>query len=283
MSGSAGTSGTSGTSPSGLNANIVAEDNAGIGIITGMTGDTLYTIYNTALNPTLATPAAVGGITAGTTVSELSGKTIVEIVDELLFPTELPAYAIPTITMTGVATQTLEVGSTFSSNLTAYGIKNDAGPFTQLRILRNGLIILSDNTLTSSLEADVPSEFGYADPNNPNFRYTISPTPYSESYVIPIPSGTTTSRITTYWVDGNYNAGLARQDNKGNIDTTPPAVRSINAPQAASTNFTSASSIITGIYPYFYGTSNTLPTAASIATAISGGTATKVVALLPVH
>jgi hypothetical protein len=48
------------------------------------------------------------------------------------------------------------------------------------------------------------------------------------------------------------------------------------APQGAGTNFETSTYTITGIYPYFYGTSPTIPTAETIANAISGGTATKV-------
>jgi hypothetical protein len=82
---------------------------------------------------------------------------------------------------------------------------------------------------------------------------------------------------TTYQGDGNYNAGVAKQDNKGNYDVRTPAVRSTAAPQAASNNYGTTTYTITSIYPYFYGNSDTLPDVDMIASAISGGTATKVV------
>jgi hypothetical protein len=50
--------------------------NTGLGIVSG---NTLFTIYNTLLSPTLAMPTAVGGIPAGTTVSSLSGDTFVSL------------------------------------------------------------------------------------------------------------------------------------------------------------------------------------------------------------
>lgn len=248
--------------------------NTGLGINSGE----LYTIYNTLLDPSLTMASTIGGLTAGTSVSSLTGRTLVQLFDDLLFPTVLPTYTIPTILLTGVANQTLEVGSTFSSNLSSYGIKNDAGAYTQLRLLRNGSPLSTFTSLTITSESNVPNQFGYTNPNNPNYRYTISPTPYSESYIIPSPVGSNTSTSSTYQADGNYGAGLAKSNNKGTTDTRTPAVRSTNAPQAASSNFGSTTYTLTGIYPYFWGTSPTLPTASSIAAAIVGGTANKVLA-----
>jgi len=234
------------------------------------TGATLYTIYNTTLSSGLQVPTDIGGIEAGTTVASLSGKSIVELFDELLFPTLQPTYTIPEITIDGVSNQTLEVGSTYTPSIDLYGIKNDAGSYTQLRILRNGSPILTDTTLTESAATAIADQFGFVDPNNPNHTYTISPTPYSESYVIPLGS-------TLYKGDGNYSAGLAKNNSKGVSDARTPAVRDVDAPQAAGTNFETSTYTITGIHPYFWGTSNTLPTTADIASAISGGTANKVV------
>jgi len=230
-----------------------------------LTGKTLYTIYNTTLDPTLATPEAVGGIPAGTTVADLTGKTFVSFVDELLFPIVLPTYTIPTITISGISSGTREVGSVVSESINLYGDKNDANPYTQLRVLRNGSLLSGFTSLTQSSITDISSQFGYTDPNNPNYRYTI-PTPYPETYTLP--SSPTT---TTYSGDGNYGAGSAKQDNKGTFDVRTPTVRSLNAPQAASNNFNTSPRTIISIFPYFYGTSATLPTAVSVAAQIQAG------------
>lgn len=275
IDGTSGTSGTGGTSgTSGAGAELSVADNTGLGIISGFTGDTIYTIYNTTLDSSLAMPTAVGGITIGTTVSQLTGKTIVQLFNDLLFPTVEPTYTVPTITMTGLSNQTLEAGSTFAPNISLYGNKNDAGPFTQLRILRNSSPIstYTGAGLTQSSITDISPLFGYTDPNNPNYRYTINPTPYSESYVLP--SGA--SATTTYYGDGNYNSGLVKKDNKGNDDTSAYAVRLTTAPQLSGNTFATGTYVITSIFPYFYGTSVTLPDVNSIASAISGGTATAV-------
>lgn len=247
--------------------------NTGLGIVSG---ETLYTTYNTLLSPTLEMPTAVGGIPSGTTVSSLIGDTFVSLFDDLLFPTVLPTYTIPTISIGGVSNTLAEVGSTISLSLTATGVKNDAGRFTELRLLRDGNPIFTDVTLTSGFTTDIPSQFGYTDPNNPNISYTISPTPYSEVYTLPAPTGLNTTTSTLYKADGNYFTGLAKQNNKGATDVRASQVRSVNAPQSASTNYDSTTFTYNNIYPFFWGVSTTQPTTSGIAALISGGSSNKV-------
>jgi hypothetical protein len=249
--------------------------NTGLGVLSG---NTLFTTYNTLLSPSLAMPYAVGGIPAGTTVTELSGDTFVSLFNDLLFPTVQPTYTIPTISLGGVSNTLAEVGSTISLSLTATGVKNDAGQYTQLRILRDSVAQFTDTTLTSGSTTNIPDQFGYPDPNNPNASYTISPTPYSEVYTLPAPTGLNTSTSTLYKADGDYLSGSTKQDSKGNYDVRSAQVRSSNAPQAASNNFNSTTFTYTNIYPYFWGISSTAPTASGVASLISSGAANKVLA-----
>jgi hypothetical protein len=252
------------------NVGITISANTGL----GRTGNSIYSLYNTALDGTLTMDETIGGLPAGTAVSSLTGRTLVQLFDDILFPVANPTYTIPTITMTGPSTQTVEVGLTYSRTISVFGIKNDAGAFSQLRVFRNGSSLFTDTTFTVSSEPNVPNQFTYPNPNNPNFRYTITPS-YSESYIIPAPV-VGNSSTTTYNGDGNYASGSSKNNNKGFVDTRPSAVRSVNAPQAASSNFQSTIFTVTGIYPYFWGKSDTLPTAQSIADTISAGTANKV-------
>lgn len=259
------------TSGSGL---ISVSANTGLGIVSG---NTLFTTYNTLLDSSLSMPSTVGGIPAGTTVTDLSGDTFVSLFNDLLFPTVQPTYTIPTISIGGVSNTTAEVGSTISLSLTATGVKNDAGQYTQLRLLRDtSTVLFTDTTLTSGSTTDIPAQFGYTDPNNPNASYTLSPTPYSEIYTLPAPTGLNTSTSTTYKSDGDYDSGLAKLNNKGGTDVRTPQVRSSNAPQLSATSFNSTTFTYTNIYPYFYGTSSSQPTASGIASLIAGGTTTKV-------
>jgi hypothetical protein len=252
------------------NVGITVSANTGL----GRNGNSLFSLYNTTLDGTLTMDTTIGGLSAGTAVSSLTGKTLVQLFDDILFPIANPTYTIPTIAMTGPSTQTVEVGSTYSRTISVFGIKNDAGIFSQLRVLRNGSSLFTDTTFTVSAEPNVPNQFTYPNPNSPNFRYTITPS-YSESYIIPAPV-VGNSSTTTYNGDGNYVSGSSKNNNKGFVDTRTPAVRSVNAPQAASNNFQTTIFTVTGIYPYFWGTSDNLPTAQSIADTISAGTANKV-------
>jgi hypothetical protein len=251
--------------------NISVSANTGLGV----SANTLFTTYNTLLDPNLTMPVSVGGIPVGTSVNDISGKTFVTLFNDLLFPTVLPTYTIPTITLQGVSNVIDEVGRTITPSLTVIGVKNDAGPFTQLRILRNSSPIGTYTSLTITPTTNIPPQFNYVDPNNPNFTYT-SPV-LNESFVLPAPAGSNTSAQTTYKSDGNYDSGLPKKNNKGNNDTRTPLIRSSNAPQLSANNFESITYTYTSIYPYFWGVSGTQPSSNDVVNLIESGSATKVV------
>lgn len=61
----------------------------------------------------LEMPSAVGGISKGTTVGDLNGKTINQMFDDLLFPTVNPTYVAPSASIAFASYSTLQkVGST---------------------------------------------------------------------------------------------------------------------------------------------------------------------------
>ena len=243
----------------------------------GIESQTLYTIYNSTLDPSLETVNDLGDIDAGTRVDELTGFTLVKLFDEILFPTVYPTYTIPTITLQGLNNGTYEVGSSLDIDINAYAVKNDSGGYQTLYIRKNSTIEMTDNSPTTSSVADLPSQFGYNNTNRPNSGYTSFI--YSETLVIPAPTGLNKDTTTTYDVQGDYLSGNTLYTNKGNLDDRAYDVRETDAPQSGSNGFTSTPpKTITGIYPYFYGKSSgaNAPTAQEIATAISGGTATKV-------
>ena len=247
---------------------ILVQPNSGL----GLDENTLFTTYNTLLDSTLEMASTIGGLPAGTSVSDLSGRTFVSILDEMFFPTLQPTYTTPTITISNNNT-TVEVGSTYSANLIASATKNDAGNFTYLEIIRNNSTsLISTNTPDFLQTRNSPDQYGYVDPNNPNYIFSLS---YSETYVIP--TGVTISS-TTYKSRGNYLSGLAKKTNKGLDDTRTPQVRSTNAPQLAANSYDSSTKTITGIFPYYYGKSSTEITIQNIINSIVSGTANKVLA-----
>ena len=249
----------------GFSPSVSVSANTGLGI----EDTSLFTTYNTLLDPELQMGITIGGLSGGTSVSELSGKTFVTVFDELLFPTLQPTYTIPTISISNNS-QTLEVGSTYVESLNVTAKKNDSGNFTSLSILRNGTTISSTNEPTETLTTNIIPQYSYTDTNNPNHQFNLT---YDENYIIP--SGITSSS-TNYKTIGSYLSGLPKSTNKGSLDTRPYQVRSVNAPQSSDSSFNSATKTITGIFPYYYGYSDTEPTIQDVVNAISGGTATKV-------
>jgi hypothetical protein len=232
------------------------------------------------LDPSITVGTTVGGIAAGTTAGFLFGKNLVQLFDDILFPTLLPTYTIPTITLTSSVTGIYEIGATLSPNLTASGTKNDAGAFSYLGISRlpNGtsaVQIGSTGSPTIASATAIPSQFGYASPNNPNYSYSFIK---GDSLTGPAPLSGNNSTL-VYSATGSYSAGLAKQNNKGATDTRTPLVRSTSAPQDSSTNFAASNVTLTGYYPYYYGKSSTQQTASNIVSIIQSGTGfTKVVA-----
>ena len=225
-------------------------------------------LYNTSISSSVNSIAVGGAPVQNAAVWKTF--TMVQVMDAILFPTLGPTYTIPTITLTANNTGTLEIGQSINQSLTVTGTKNDAGAFTQLRITRNGTVINTNNAPPATATTNIGPQYGYADPNNPNFFY-------ANTY---IDSNTIVSGTTTWQGLGNYGAGLAKQTNKGTTDANAFAVLSTTNPQSANaTTFASTTSVVTGIYPYFWGVSSTQPTAASIAAAIQAGTANKVLAV----
>lgn len=243
----------------------------------GIESQTLYTIYNSTLDPALETVNTLGDIDSGTRVDELTGFTLVKLFDEILFPTVYPTYTIPTIELQGLNNGTYEVGNSIDIDINAYAVKNDSGGYQTLYIRKNSTVEMTDNSPTASSVANIPGEFGFNNTNIPNSGYTSFV--YSETLVIPAPTGSNKETATTYDVQGDYLSGNRLYTNKGNLDDRAYDVRQPDAPQSGSNGFTSTPpKTITGIYPYFYGTASgdNPPTAQEIANAISGGTATKV-------
>jgi len=261
--------------------NIATNDNSGI-VITVAPSDIklVDTIYNSALDPTLTTPVAVGGIPAGTSVASLTNSNLVQIVNDLLFPTVLPAYTIPTLALSSSIGTAHEAGITVSPVFNINGVKNDAGAFNSLTLFKNyngggASQIATSATPTATSVTDIPPQFGFTDPNNPNFNYNLNFT--DVGLVIPAPTTTSASSV-LYSNTSSYLIGTAKKNNKGVNDARSFAVRSTSAPQSASTTLASSNINFTGLYPYFYGVSDNSVDFTDVATLIQSGSGTKVLA-----
>ena len=258
FAGSQGDIGFTGSQGAGADIDVVANT----GLL--LDNDELSTIYNTLIDDTIES-IPVGGA-ASTPASVWKTRTLVEVLDEILFPDVDPTYTIPTISASFSQGGTREIGSTINQNITTTGVKNDAGEYTRLEIRRGTTVIDDVNDPTGSTTTAIPDQFGFPSPNNPNLSYSLSTT---DTFVV-------VAGATSWNTRGNYDAGLAKNNNKGVPDARTPLVRNVNAPQAAANNFSSNTATVTGIFPYFWGVSTTEPSAADIVTAIESGNANRV-------
>jgi len=266
------------SSTSVLSPQINVADNVGLTINTGH--DTLSTLYNTLVTDTV-TSVQVGGA-APKEASFWKTKNLVEVLDIILFPLQLPTYKIPEILIVGsLPASPVEIGTVQNISFTPTGYRWDAGAFQALRVSRKkydsgtyAQQILYTN-LQGTEGAVFGSQFGFDDPNSKN--YTYAPTSaFTQALTIePVTSGTD---VTYYYkVYGTYGRGLKKKTSKNEPDPTAFDVRKTNAPQEQSTDFTldSDAKTITGIYPYFWGISTnnpdsaTPPTSEEIATLIN--------------
>lgn len=237
---------------------------ANVALALNSTTSVLTTIYNTSISDSIDSIAVGGAAIANAAVWKT--RNIVQVLDTILFPDVLPTYTNPTISFSGTVSGTQEIGSTITQTMTSTGTKNDANTFTAIAFRRGGSTINTNTALVVTATTNVADQFGYTNPNRPNFTYTGTNT-----NIFVVIAGST-----SWDAQGNYGAGNVKKNNKGVDDVRAPAVRNVNAPQAACTTFGSSSTSITGIYPYFWGVSAGAPTVGDIATAIAAGTTNKV-------
>lgn len=209
---------------------------------TGLVGvDSTGKLFNTGVDYTAITGAIVfasditvslsggktlGKYTNGQTIPA-AGKTAEEVINLIAIEDIAPTYVIPTMSLVDTAANIAEVGTSYTNTLTATFTQNDAGILTLLRIQKNGSDLLPNTSTSPNVKSD---------------------------------SGLYPNGVITYIAYSDYNAGIIKNYTpSGTPDARTPLVRSVNAPQAASTNFASNSVTLTGYYRYFYGPSATAP------------------------
>ena len=230
---------------------LVPKPNSGVAI----SNNTLTTIYNT-LVPDNTNSIAIGGA-AVQAASAWKTKSIVEVLDTILFPDQAPTYTNPTISIQSTTAGAKEVGEVYSQQITLTVIKNDSGGASGLQITKNGTPIATGSLLQGGI-ANVAAQFGYASPNNPNQYYRI---------VSVQETGITTTYGNVSWSGSAfYAAGLPKQNNKGVTATTFVAAGALSA----------GSVTVTGIYPWFWGVSSAASlSVATVASIIQAGGSNK--------
>lgn len=185
-------------------------------------GDALENVmYNSAMDDSLATLNALGGIPAGTTAAKLKEKTLSQVFDDLLFPTIQPTVVDPSASISFKSTTTTptiqEVGTTGSTVPTSSSFNTS---FSKGSINING----TKKQDRSGAATETIIYYGSSVSN------TTFPT------VIPDGSISYKCRI-------SYAAGPTPLDSKGNVATSHTAL--------PAGSVTSSAVTINGVYPYF--------------------------------
>lgn len=192
--------------------------------------------------------------------SEWKKRTIVEVLDAILFPITGPTYVIPTINITSSHSGVKEVGTYIKFSLAINAIKNDAGNFTDLTLIENTSEIAYGIDTTGET-TNLPNQFGYVNPNNPNIMFSMYHT--GNTFV--------NFGLTSWKAYGSYLPGQRKIDSKGVLDDRMYAVRDASKPQLGDDDFYSNTVTIDGVFPYFYGKSNSSVTFSDVANIIQSG------------
>ena len=192
------------------------------------------TMYDSAMDDSLATVGNLGGIPAGTTAASLKAKTLSQVFDDLLFPTVNPTFEAPTASLSLKSTSTTpniqEVGTTgasvpvegsFNTGFNKGAIKI-AGVKKQDRagnlIPGGSFIYMNGNPSTREFPTEIPD-------GSITYKYRAAheagPQPLDSkggNYQTPLPKGTVDSGAVT--VNGVYPY-YTNKDNVGTFAKLP--------------------------------------------------------------
>jgi len=189
------------------------------------------------------TPSAVNlcGITIG---YQLTGKTVSQIIQDLLVP-ELfqTSVGTPSTSVAATLTGTLEIGCSFSQTITP---TYTAGAITPLY-----------QSTSPFTRGGAANDYSYAGPSLSTGFFGCTSCVINP-YVV-------TSGVQTWTVCTKYDAGSCIKGSKGTVNPSYPTICPLNSCTANGT------ATITGILPWFWGTSASGTITASI---VTGGTKT---------
>lgn len=178
-------------------------------------------MYKSAMDDSLATVEAHGGIAAGTTAADLKKKTLSQVFDDILFPTVYPTFQAPSASLslksTGTTPTVQEVGTTGATVPTSASFNTS---FNQGKIMIAGV----EKQKRSGALIDGES-----------FIY-INNSPDNKVFPTEIPDGSI-----TYKYRAAYEQGPQPLDSKGENYQSPLPKGTVD----------SSAVTINGVYPYF--------------------------------
>lgn len=287
IQGSTGLTGATGPAASLDSLNLLP--NSGIAFINNQ----LQTIYNTLIVDE-AKSTSVGGI-GSTGAQSLKNQSLVGVLDKILFPDINPTYSEIDVIAEGSFSvsnnnNVQEVGATINQVISWNIVKNDLGGINAFYVKRiapaqNPLPAFNDDVFSvdispelftpstppnisagviTGLHDDVPDQFGFSSPNNPNYVYTGA---YTDNYVVRKGETSWKVRPTTTAFQKKYN-------NKHVLDS-----RSFTGSPLLGNSVEYAAATVVGVYPYYYGKSSVLPIQSFIEQKINSSQANATISL----
>lgn len=174
------------------------------------------------LDPSLSMPNSVGGISAGTTVSDLNGDTITAILNDLLFPTINPTFIAPSASFV------------MSPSITLYEVSTNIPNLTFTTSFSRGQILIGSTF--QNFRSGIVNQYDFIGTGLIDISTNINP------YTTPPINYHVQEGSQSWGVNVFYDQGPQPLDNKGNPQSTPlPAGFILASPQR----------IINGSYPFF--------------------------------
>lgn len=169
--------------------------------------------YESSLDSTVATVEKLGGIAAGTTVAQLTGKSYNEIFDTLIFPTVNPTFTAPTasISLKGYS-NIQEIGATAPTTAN-FTVGFNEGAITLAGVKQNNRAGAQDIEASKIL--------------------------YSSSKVEDLPEKVTSGAM-DYYYRAAYAEGPQPKDSKGNNYSTPLATGTVDSNKVTVTGYRAA-------------------------------------------
>ena len=158
--------------------------------------------YESSLDPTVATVEKLGGIDAGTTVAQLTGKSYDEIFDTLIFPTVNPTFTAPSASISLKNYQNIQEIGANAPTTANFNVSFNAGAITLAGVKQNNRAGAQDVEASKIL--------------------------YSSSKVEDLPEKVTSGAM-DYYYRAAYAEGPQPKDSKGNNYSTPLAAGTVDS------------------------------------------------------
>lgn len=175
--------------------------------------DSLDRSYESSLDPTVATVEKLGGIAAGTTAAQLTGKSYDEIFDTLIFPTVNPTFTVPSASISLKSYPNVQEIGENAPTAANFNVSFDAGAITLAEKKQNNRAGEQDMEASKIL--------------------------YGSSKVESLP-GKVVAGAMDYYYRAAYAEGPQPKDSKGNNYQTPLAAGSVDSRKTTVTGYRAA-------------------------------------------